>query len=107
MKIEETIEEWLQNVLTNKPRFSKSSGSKFVQIKNGGINSEKFNAAGNFLPHTDNLLPIRIDLEMESRKFKDMILWNTNEPYFTPEQFAKLVAEENNLSVNFENEITK
>lgn len=44
---------------------------------------------------------------MESRKFKDMILWNTNEPYFTPEQFAKLVAEENNLSVNFENEITK
>lgn len=47
VKIEETIEEWLQNVLTNKPRFSKSNGSKFVQIKNGAINNEKFNAASN------------------------------------------------------------
>ena len=46
MKIEETIEEWLQNVLANKPRFSKSSGSKFVQIKNNNINQEKLNSAG-------------------------------------------------------------
>lgn len=43
---------------------------------------------------------------MEGRKYKDSILWNINEPYFTPEQFSKLVAEENNLSTNFENEIT-
>jgi hypothetical protein len=46
VKIEETIEEWLQNVLANKPRFSKSSGSKFVQIKNNNINQEKLNSAG-------------------------------------------------------------
>lgn len=46
VKIEETIEEWLQNVLANKPRFSKNSGSKFLQIKNSPVNSEKLLAAG-------------------------------------------------------------
>jgi hypothetical protein len=98
VKVEETIEEWLQNVFTNKPRFSRNSGSKFLQIKNSPINADKLNSSS-------NLIPVRIDLEMEGRKFKDQILWNINEPYFTPESFAKYIAEENNLSTNFENEI--
>ncbi len=46
VKIEETIEEWLQNVLANKPRFSKNSGSKFLQIKNSPANPEKLAAPG-------------------------------------------------------------
>lgn len=53
------------------------------------------------------MVTVRIDLEMEGKKFKDQILWNINEPYFTPEQFAKLIAEENNLTTAFESEIAK
>lgn len=44
---------------------------------------------------------------MEGKKYKDLVLWNVNEPYFSPEQFAKLVAEENNLSTPLENEICR
>lgn len=50
-------------------------------------------------------MPIRIDLDMENRRFKDIIFWNINEQHFTPEIFAKLVSEENSLTHNFEAEI--
>lgn len=53
----------------------------------------------------ENLIPVRIDLDMENRKYKDFILWNSNEPYYTPEMFAKIVADDNGLSPNFESEI--
>lgn len=99
MKIEENIQEWLENLQANKPRFSKNSSSKFVQIRSNPVNIDKLTAP-------DQLLPIRIDLDMEGRKYRDLIVWNLNEPYFTAEQFAKLVSEENNLSANFETEIT-
>jgi hypothetical protein len=99
VKIEENIQEWLENLQANKPRFSKNSSSKFVQIRSNPVNIDKLTAP-------DQLLPIRIDLDMEGRKYRDLIIWNLNEPYFTAEQFAKLIAEENNLSANFETEIT-
>ena len=44
---------------------------------------------------------------MEGRKYKDLILWNLNEPFLTPEAFAKMVSEENNLSAGFEEDISK
>ena len=46
-------------------------------------------------------------MEMEGRKYKDLILWNLNEPFLTPEAFAKMVSEENNLSAGFEEDISK
>lgn len=53
----------------------------------------------------DVLIPVRIDLEMDGRKYKDTVLWNLNEPFLTPEVFAKMVSEENNLSAGFEDDI--
>ena len=50
---------------------------------------------------------MRIDLDMENRRYKDTIFWNLNEPHFTPETFAKLVSEENSLTPNFEAEIAQ
>ena len=34
MKVDETMEEWLQNLYANKPRFTKTSTNKLAQIKN-------------------------------------------------------------------------
>ena len=41
-------------------------------------------------------------MEFEGRKYKDVIMWNLNEPFLTPELFAKMVSEENNLTSYFE-----
>lgn len=99
VKVEDILEEWLQNVQANKPRFkNKPMGSRYAPFK-----SHQFSA--NKMATKENLIPVRIDLDMENRKYKDLILWNSNEPYYTPEMFAKIVADDNGLSSTFESEI--
>lgn len=44
-------------------------------------------------------------MEFEGRRFKENIYWNVEEPFLTTENFAKILAEENNLPLSFENEI--
>lgn len=44
-------------------------------------------------------------MEFDGRRFKENIYWNIDEPFLTPETFAKILAEENNLPILFENEI--
>ena len=51
------------------------------------------------------LIPIKLDLEFEGRRLKDLFLWDKNEPYQTLESFAKILLEEHNLPAVFENEI--
>ena len=47
----------------------------------------------------------RFDIEYEGKKYKEIINWNLNEAYLTPDSFAKLLAEENNLPTMIEHEI--
>lgn len=51
------------------------------------------------------LIPIKLDLECEGRRLKDIFLWDKNEPYLTLEEFAKIIMEEHNLPAAFEAEI--
>ena len=44
---------------------------------------------------------------MDERRYKEYVLWNLNEPFFTPESFAKMVAEDNHLHANMEEEIVR
>lgn len=54
----------------------------------------------------DELIPVRIDVEIEGKRFKENLCWNLNEPFMTPEAFAKIVAEEHDLSPAFEHDIS-
>ncbi|KAJ3180198.1 Snf5- protein 1 [Gaertneriomyces sp. JEL0708] len=40
------------------------------------------------------LVPVRIDVEVEGVKLKDQFTWNLNETLVTPEQFAQLLADD-------------
>jgi SWI/SNF-related matrix-associated actin-dependent regulator of chromatin subfamily B member 1 len=51
------------------------------------------------------LIPIKLEIEMQGRRLKDMFLWDKNEPYLTLEEFAKILMEEHNLPEVFEAEI--
>lgn len=107
--IEESIEEWLQNLYANKPRFSNDYSTKFQEIKNNEVLKSQLEEKGKFsvVIIIDILIPVRLDLEVENRKYKEHILWNLSEPFFTPESFAKMVAEENNLHALMEEDIAK
>lgn len=95
--------------------FSKSSRNFISKINKNDIAGDKtayFAINSTFkMTHTifhfanfwqDILIPIKIDMEFEGRKYKDIIMWNLNEPFLTPEVFSKMVSEENNLSQYFE-----
>ena len=51
------------------------------------------------------MIPVKLDLEFEGRRLKDLFLWDKNEPYLNLESFAKILMEEHNLPAVFENEI--
>ncbi|KAI8642764.1 hypothetical protein BD408DRAFT_415893 [Parasitella parasitica] len=40
------------------------------------------------------LVPIRLDIDMDEVKLRDVFLWNMNEQYLTPEMFAELLCED-------------
>ena len=52
-----------------------------------------------------SLIPIKIDLEFEGKRLKDIFLWDKNEPFWNLESFAKILMEEHNLPAVFETEI--
>ena len=101
---EENIENWLNNLYTNKPIYAGTNISRFQKLTNRNQNTkllENFDSNSGF----DNLIPININVELEGVKYKDSILWNLHEPYLTLETFVQILASDNNLSSDFEKEI--
>ena len=101
---EESIENWLNNIYSNKPIYAGTNLSRFQQLTNRNQNKklyEDFDSNCGF----DNLIPININVELEGIKYKDSLLWNLNEPYLTLENVSHILATDNNLPISFEKEI--
>lgn len=47
--------------------------------------------------HTEVLIPIRLDMEIEGHKLRDTFTWNKNEQNITPEQFAEVLCDDLDL----------
>ncbi|KAJ1511195.1 hypothetical protein HMI55_006698, partial [Coelomomyces lativittatus] len=47
------------------------------------------------------LVPIKLDLDLDGFKLRDMFLWNLNEPLFTPEKFAEIMVHDLELPNKF------
>lgn len=108
--------------MSNKPRMNTVHISKLSLLKSSNRGEyeqdnllNKDQAMGQFgvLPGmTPNnyqpnlqLIPIKLDIEVEGRRLKDLFLWDKNEPYLNLESFAKILMEEHNLPANCEHEI--
>ncbi|CAO3700629.1 unnamed protein product [Rhizopus stolonifer] len=49
----------------------------------------------NKISETDEILvPIRLDIDIDSIKLRDRFLWNMNEQYLTPERFGEMLCED-------------
>ncbi|XP_014671696.1 PREDICTED: SWI/SNF-related matrix-associated actin-dependent regulator of chromatin subfamily B member 1-like isoform X2 [Priapulus caudatus] len=50
----------------------------------------------------EELVPIRLDMEIEGQKLRDTFVWNKNETLITPEQFAEILCDDLDLNpLNF------
>lgn len=104
VKIADTIEQYIENFMPNKPRMNTTHISKLSLLKSP---ANKFEDGDWEQPENDfgMLIPIKLDIEIEGQRLKENFLWDKNEPYITLEAFAKLLVDENNLSQTFENDI--
>jgi SWI/SNF-related matrix-associated actin-dependent regulator of chromatin subfamily B protein 1 len=73
-------------------------------LNSEGIMQQGIAVQSNCQPNLQ-MVPIKIDLELEGRRYKDLFLWDKNEPYLTLESFVKILIEEQNLPAVFENEL--
>ncbi|KAI8362603.1 hypothetical protein BD560DRAFT_448784 [Blakeslea trispora] len=46
------------------------------------------------------LVPVRLDVDVDSIKLRDRFLWNMNEQYLTPEKFAEMLCVDLQLSIH-------
>ncbi len=103
-KFEEQIENWLNNLYSNKPKLAGMTVTRMELLKgkrDRGRLIEDFDDNYGF----GNLIPININIELEGKKFKEIFFWELNEPYLKVENFAKILVEDNLLPQSFESEI--
>jgi hypothetical protein len=100
-KLENEMEKWISKQQV--PRFrdlfpSRTEISQFHRITKH-LNDTKEGKS--------EQVPIRLDIEIEGRRFRDTITWESHEPHFTPHSFAEIVCEEQKLPSAFAKEITR
>lgn len=55
----------------------------------------------------EQLVPIRLEFDVEHHKMRDTFLWNLNDPVITPEMFAQTLVEDYSLSPTYHGVIVK
>ncbi|KII91710.1 hypothetical protein PLICRDRAFT_51839 [Plicaturopsis crispa FD-325 SS-3] len=55
----------------------------------------------------EQLVPIRLEFDVEHHKMRDTFVWNLNDPVVTPESFAQSVVDDYNLMPSYHSVITK
>ncbi|KAJ6591033.1 SNF5-domain-containing protein [Mycena vulgaris] len=55
----------------------------------------------------EQLVPIRLEFDVEHHKMRDTFVWNLNDPVISPEHFAQTVVEDYNLAPTYHAVITK
>ena len=102
VKISETIENYLENFMSNKPRMNTMHISKLNLLKSPNNKIEEELDQNNGF---GTLIPIKLDFEIDGKRLKENFLWDKNEPYLTLESFGKILVEEHSLPASYENEI--
>jgi SWI/SNF-related matrix-associated actin-dependent regulator of chromatin subfamily B protein 1 len=103
-KIDEQIENYLNNLYASKPKLSANAVTRLDLLKG---KRERPKIIENFDDNWGfgNLIPININIELEGKKYKEIFFWEFNEPYLKVENFAKILVEDNSLPSSFESEI--
>ncbi|TFK19245.1 SNF5-domain-containing protein [Coprinopsis marcescibilis] len=55
----------------------------------------------------EQLIPIRLEFDVEHHRMRDTFIWNMNDPVVTPEHFAQSLVEDYNLPLSYHGVIAK
>ena len=91
--------------MSNKPRMNTTHISKLNLLKCPNNRFEDNSLLDQPENQFGRLIPIKIDIEIEGKRLKEIFFWDKNEPYLTLESFAKILLEEHNLNQSFEADI--
>jgi hypothetical protein len=100
------MENWLNNLYSNKPKIVGAATTRLELLK-GKRERTKLSEDIDNNHGFGNLIPINVNIELEGKKFKEIFFWDLNEPYLKVENFAKILVDDNQLPMSFENEIVK
>ena len=107
-RLESEMEKWLskQQIPRYRENFPiRSEISQFHRItkhRNTSLRKDENNEND-----ISELVPMRIDIELEGRRLREFITWESQEPNFTPHFFAEVLCEEQKLPQAFAKEITR
>ncbi|TFY56219.1 hypothetical protein EVJ58_g7775 [Rhodofomes roseus] len=89
----------------------KQSKEKEIKDKKRAGKREGFKPPRRLKPEDANrpeqLVPIRLEFDVDHHKMRDTFVWNLNDPVITPEIFAQSVVEDYNLPPSYHSVITK
>ena len=106
VRIEETLEHWLENLYSNKPRFAKSFSSRFYEVRETGIVSdEEKESIDTRAMREEEYIPIELFVDLNGKDEKINILWNLSQTSINPEQLAKIILDDYNLPASLEQEL--
>lgn len=106
MRIEETLEHWLENLYSNKPRFAKSFSSRFYEVRESGVVSDdEKQSVDSRVMREEEYIPIELFIEFNGKDEKINILWNNSQMSINPEQLAKIILDDFNLPASYEQDI--
>lgn len=106
VRIEETLEHWLENLYSNKPRFAKSFTSRFYEVRENGVVSDEEKESVDIRALRDEeFIPIELYIDLNGKEEKINILWNNSQTSVSPEQLAKIILDDYNLPASYEQEI--
>jgi len=106
VRIEETIENWLQNIYSNKPRFTKSFCSRFYTVRESNVVNEGEQGSMNLSSNgAEEYIPIQISLNHNGSIENIRVIWNYNENVITPEILSKIIIEDHGYPASFEHDI--
>lgn len=90
------------------PRLHKNDGST---LRRKGARREGIRIPRRLPPELadrpEQLVPIRLEFDVEHHKMRDTFLWNLNDPVITPEMFAQTLVEDYSLLSSYHSVIVK
>ncbi|KAH7928851.1 SNF5-domain-containing protein [Leucogyrophana mollusca] len=93
------------------PRPRVEPGSSGASSRRKGVKREGIRVPRKIPPEQANrpeqLVPIRLEFDVEHHKMRDTFVWNLNDPVITPELFAQSVVEDYALAPSYHSVITK
>lgn len=105
INITDQVQNFIEQFEASKPKMPTTSLEKLPYLKQPNNLLETAPETIDSNHGFGSLVPITIDTEIDGRHYKERFCFDKNEPYLTPEIFAKMITKQLNMPEPFEKQI--